>query len=74
MALAATVSLWLPTLVRWHAAHVYAAVGDRDATIAELPALLAVPSEISVPALRTDPDWDSLRTHPRFQRLLTESR
>jgi hypothetical protein len=45
-------------------------VGDADAALAQLEPLLAIPSPISIPALRADPKWAFLRSHPRFQQLL----
>ena len=51
-------------------AHVYALVGEHEAAIDQLKLLLSIPSEISIPLLRVDPNWDSLRGDPRFQRLL----
>src|SRR5256884_185546 len=51
-------------------AHVYALVGESEAAIEQLKLLLSIPSEISIPLLRGDPNWDSLRGDPRFQRLL----
>src|SRR3989441_286374 len=51
-------------------AHVYALVGEHQAAIEQLKLLLSIPSEISIPLLRVDPNWDSLRGDPRFQRLL----
>jgi len=37
--------------------------------------LLSIPAGgiISVPTLRLDPDWDPLREHPRFRRLVEEN-
>jgi len=51
-------------------AHVYALVGEPEAAIDQLKLLLSIPSEISIPLLRVDPNWDSLRGDPRSQRLL----
>jgi len=51
-------------------AHVYALVGEHQAAIEQLKLLLSIPSEISIPLLRVDPNWESLRGDPRFQRLL----
>ena len=51
-------------------AHVYTLVGEPEAAIDQLKSLLSIPSEISIPLLRVDPNWESLRGDPRFQRLL----
>jgi len=51
-------------------ANVYALVGDKDAACDILEKLLAIPSEMSVPILRLDPAYDSLRGFPRFQKLI----
>ncbi len=53
-------------------ARIYTMVGEYDAAIDQLEALLAVPSPMSVPTLRIDPTWNPLRGHPRFQALLEE--
>jgi serine/threonine-protein kinase len=65
----------------WRGAHrledlarIYTMVGEYDAAIDQLEALLAVPSPMSVPMLRIDPTWNPLRDHPRFQRLLAGDR
>ena len=68
--LAAAFSPGHQTGMRELAVYVYVAVGDHGSAIGELEALLAIPSWISVPALRTDPAWDPLRGDPRFQRLV----
>ncbi len=47
-------------------------VGEYDAAIDQLEALLAIPSPTAVPMLRIDPTWDRLRDHPHFQRLLEQ--
>ncbi len=51
-------------------ARIYTMVGEYDAAIDQLEALLAVPSPTAVPMLRIDPTWNPLRDHPRFQALL----
>jgi serine/threonine-protein kinase len=51
-------------------ARTYAVLGEREQAIDQLEFLLSVPSELSVPLLRADPEWDGLRDHPRFQALL----
>jgi serine/threonine-protein kinase len=50
-------------------AEVYTVLGERDAAVDQLTALLAVPSIFSGASLRIDPTFASLRTNPRFQRL-----
>jgi serine/threonine-protein kinase len=51
-------------------ARIYTMVGEYDAAIDQLEALLAVPSPMSVPMLKLEPTWHPLSDHPRFQRLL----
>lgn len=51
-------------------AHIYVMVGDYDAAIDELEALLSADAPVSVPWLLADPTWDPLRDHPRFQVLI----
>jgi hypothetical protein len=51
-------------------ARVYLAAGRADGAIRVLEELLAVPSWVTRPALRADPLWDPLRSHPAFRRLL----
>jgi hypothetical protein len=51
------------------AARVDVALGDRDAAIAELRAVLSKPYFISPAWLRIDPAWDPLRGDARFEKL-----
>jgi hypothetical protein len=51
-------------------ARIYTMVGEYEAAIDQLEVLLAVPSPTALGMLRIDPTWNSLRNHPRFQRLL----
>jgi eukaryotic-like serine/threonine-protein kinase len=51
-------------------AYVYALSGDLDRATAQLERLLRIPSPISIPGLRTDPRWSTVRSDPRFQRLI----
>jgi len=57
-------------------ARIYTVVGEYEKAIDQLEYLLSVPHAeylwqlVSVPQLQLDPQWDSLRGHPRFERLL----
>jgi len=51
-------------------ASIYAVVGEHDKALDLIEYLLSIPSWISVPLLRLDPKWDSLRESPRFRSLL----
>src|SRR5437667_10207838 len=51
-------------------AQIYAWTGESDEALRLLDHLLAVPSNITVPMLKLDPAWDSLRQDPRFQALI----
>jgi serine/threonine-protein kinase len=55
-------------------AYVETLVGEHDAAIKRLAYLLTIPSELSVPFLRVDPMWDSLRGNVRFQALIAAPR
>jgi hypothetical protein len=55
-------------------ARIEALVGEKEAAINHLEYLLSVPSGVSVPSLRVESTWDSLRDHPRFQLLLEQRR
>ena len=49
---------------------IYAMIGDFDLAVNQIELLLSIPGELSIPLLRLDPAWDSLRGHARFQKLL----
>ena len=51
------------------AARIDLALGDREAAITDLAALLRKPYFISPGWLRIDPTWDPLRGDPRFEKL-----
>jgi serine/threonine-protein kinase len=55
-------------------AYVEMCAGDTDAAIRQMRELLAIPAgtELSVAALRIDPEWDPIRDDPRFQALIKE--
>ena len=59
-----------PQIIR-SLAQVYSLVGEIDAAVEQLE-ILTKTSPYPVPlSLRSHPDWDSLRDHPRFQALLS---
>ena len=51
-------------------AEVYCIVGENDRAIEVLDGLLSRPSNVTVPGLKVNPIWDSIRNDPRFQALL----
>jgi len=51
-------------------AQVYTWTGDHDRALDQLQTLLGMPGYISYGYLKTDPAWQPLRAHPRFQQLL----
>jgi len=52
-------------------AFIYIMVGEHEAALDQIEYLLSIPApHISAPYLRIDPDFDPLREHPRFKRLL----
>jgi TolB-like protein/Flp pilus assembly protein TadD len=51
-------------------AQIYAWTGERDQAFSLLDHLLIIPNGLTVPILKLDPVWDSLRTDPRFQALV----
>ena len=52
-------------------ARILAQIGETAAALDDIEALLARPSQLSVPILRLDPGWDPIRGDPRFRALLT---
>jgi tetratricopeptide (TPR) repeat protein len=57
-------------------AKIYTVLGESEQAITQLEYLLSIPHAeylwhlVSLPQLRLDPQWDSLREEPGFQRLL----
>ena len=51
-------------------AQVYTWTGDHDHALDVLQTLLGMPGYISYGYLKTDPAWQPLRNHPRFQQFL----
>ena len=70
MSLPVSVDAWYGAYRVEDLARVYTMVGEYDAAIDQLEALLAVPSPTAVPMLRIEPVWNPMRDHPRFQALL----
>lgn len=56
-----------------YAAHAYTILGQQDAAVRTIRALLAQPSFLTVPMLRLDPAWRPLRGHPEFDRLVASA-
>jgi serine/threonine-protein kinase len=53
-------------------AEIYALVGEKEQAIDQLEYLMSIPSWMTVSRLRTEPRWDPLRDHPRFQAMLEQ--
>ena len=54
------------------AAKIYAAIGDADRAINLITELLQRPAALTVEILKLDPEWDPLRSDPRFQKLVAK--
>jgi TolB-like protein/Tfp pilus assembly protein PilF len=52
------------------AAEIHAIIGDGAGAVTILDGLLSRPSPVTVPVLKINPIWDSIRKDPRFQALL----
>jgi hypothetical protein len=61
--------MWGPDLIL-NLALTYVLVGEQNAALDQIEYLLSIPSKLTVPLLRIDPQWDPLRNNPRFQKLL----
>lgn len=57
--------------VQHQLARIYLLLGDREKAIDHLEPLLQFPYTLSPDWLRIDPNFDPLRGHPRFERLVT---
>ncbi|MFQ5629479.1 MAG: protein kinase [bacterium] len=58
-----------PVHLEW-LAQVYTIVGEYDAATDQLEYLLSIPTHLTVPLLKIEPAWASLRQHPRFRKLI----
>jgi hypothetical protein len=53
---------------------IYRRVGEPEKAIDLIEGLLEIPYFFSPGWLRIDPEWESLREHPRFKRLTSTNR
>jgi Flp pilus assembly protein TadD len=51
-------------------ARIYALTGEKDLALEQLNVLSKLPSGPSYGQLRLDPEWDSLRDDPRFEKIV----
>jgi serine/threonine protein kinase/Flp pilus assembly protein TadD len=51
-------------------AKAYTVAGDRGRALEQLEMLAKIPSDISYGELRFNPEWDSLRGEPRFEKII----
>jgi tetratricopeptide (TPR) repeat protein len=51
-------------------AAIYAQVGERDLALDQLATLAEVPNGPTPGTLRVEPEWDSLRGDPRFEKIV----
>ena len=54
-------------------AKIYAMTGEQEKAIDTLERLLSIPSEVSAALLKIDPTWTTLRSNPRFQKLVNHN-
>jgi Flp pilus assembly protein TadD len=57
-------------LIAEHLAVTYAWCGEKDRAIEQLTIVTSVPSDVNYGRLRLDPSWDSLRSDPRFEKVV----
>lgn len=55
-----------------HLAITYTWCGDKDKALEQLSILSKIPSEVNYGTLRLDPIWDSLRSDPRFEKIVED--
>ena len=56
--------------VTYSRARILARLGETDAALAVIEGLLAGPSLLSVHELRVDPEFDPIRSDPRYRAML----
>jgi TolB-like protein/Flp pilus assembly protein TadD len=62
------------TDISYFYAAICAQVGERDLAIEQLKTLAQIPAGASYGDLRLDPFWDSLRSDPRFEKLIEKAK
>jgi hypothetical protein len=66
-------SCWGPGLVA-NLALVYAWTGERDRALEQLEIVATIPAGPSYGDLRFNPYWDSLRSDPRFEKIVASAK
>ncbi len=51
-------------------AQIYTMTGEYDQALDKIEYVLSISSWFSVPMLKVDPEWDPLRSHPRYLKLI----
>jgi len=51
---------------------IYAWCGEKDLAIEQIAATLKIPNTLSYGNLKLHPFWDSLRSDPRFEKIITD--
>jgi TolB-like protein/Tfp pilus assembly protein PilF len=64
-------AVWGPMRVE-RLAEIYVMVEEYDLALDQIEYLLSIPAYFSVPYLKLHPQYDPLRTHPRYKRLLAK--
>jgi len=60
-----TGGIWIGNL-----AQIYARCGDKDAALEQVEKAARLPAGVTYGELKSDPEWDSLRGDPRFEKIL----
>jgi tetratricopeptide (TPR) repeat protein len=63
---------WMGPTILVDSARIYGMLGDADRAVPLIERTLAIPSDQHRLALSLDPKWDSIRSDPRFQKLIVE--